>query len=195
MEFSMLVGVVVTLILVVPLVLGLRGKRRSLRELPQVAERLGLEHEGIARAGGLGRYKGRFRDHRVVVRPDAFGLIRVAFRERVAVSLSTDKAAPVTVEGVRPFDSGDRRFDRLFRHRYASPEVAERLRVDVRLREHLLTFHDTHRRALRSFAVDDQYVSVTLRQYAFFNYIPADQLEPLLHGLAGLADAIEPELR
>ncbi|MEM7412542.1 MAG: hypothetical protein AAF430_20090 [Myxococcota bacterium] len=186
------IAVLGTLAVLLPLILGALGKRRAERQLPDAAAALGLERDGPQGARQQGRYKGQIGGRRVIVRPDTFGMIRVGFESRPALSLSTDPAAVAVIEDVAPFETGDAAFDRLFRHRLASAEVAELLRTNERLRQRLVDFSKSH--SLRSFAVDAEYVTITGKVYAFFHYIPADRLEPLIADLVALADAIEPEL-
>jgi len=192
MKWFPLLGIVVVLAVVAPLIVGALGKRRAEREFPAEAERLGLAREGRPAAGKLGRFHGVFRDRRVVVRPDAFALVRVALESRPALSLSTDPATRNVVRDTRPFDSGDPVFDRRFPHRFASVDLAERLRADATLRRTLLDFAADPR--IASLEVNAEYVSVTQKIHVFFHYIPVDGFEALLGDLVALADALEPAL-
>jgi hypothetical protein len=177
-----------------PTIKGYFGKRRALEALPREAERLGLRPQADRPVlkGQLPVFKGSFRGRDVGLFPDAYGTIEVRLVNAPAISLSTQKDRVVDPSGLETFETGDRKFDKTFPHRLASPEVAGRLKTDSSLRELLLEF----RSKVRELSLTSTLVSCQADSGGtWMHYIQPDRLEPILSGAVDVAERVDAALR
>lgn len=107
-----------------------RGSRRAAEEgLPALAARLGLEHRPPAIPGLIGSVRGRFRGWEIFVDSDERPRVVVYLPGAPGLVLRTWEHEKRVPPGMERFDSGEPGVDARLRERFASAEVAARLRA------------------------------------------------------------------
>jgi hypothetical protein len=167
------------------------GRKRAAQLFPEIARELGLDYTPPRYPGNVGVLSGVYANRAVRVDPDDQRLIKLRFRGMPRVDLRTYENA------VRaPFDmtmvySGDRSFDRFFKTRFASEEIAERIASTDNPGRHLTPFTGRYARHVQSLTVTPDGVVCRL-DFGSPPYIPAGALHELLPACAALADLLEP---
>lgn len=167
------------------------GRKRAAQHYPELASELGLEYTPPRYPGNAGVLAGVYAQRSVRVDPDDQRLIKLRFHGAPRVDLRTYENA------VRaPFDmvtvySGDRDFDRFFKTRFASEEIAERIANTKAPSRHLSAFMGRYARHVQSLTVTSDGVVCRL-DFGSPPYIPAGALRELLPACAALADLLEP---
>lgn len=167
------------------------GRKRAAQRFPVLARALGLDYTPPRYPGNAGVLAGVYANRAVRVDPDDQRLIKVRFRGAPRVDLRTYENA------VRaPFDmvtvySGDRAFDRFFKTRFASEDVAARIVDTERPSRQLSAFMGRYARHVQSLTVTSDGVVCRL-DFGSPPYIPPGALLELLPACAGLADLLEP---
>ena len=170
---------------------GTVARSRANEQLPAVAKGLGLAIDG------RGYFEGEFRGREIYVRPDATSFT-TAFGEAPELFLTTVKKYTGRIPPeLEAFETGDARFDKVFRTKRASGAVAGALRADTELRATLLALADGRGPRLGSLTVSPT-GGVSGRVYEggpWVQHIPPGSLETLLERLVAVADALEYRLR
>lgn len=167
------------------------GRKRAAQHFPELARELGLEYTPPRYAGNSGVLSGAYAGRTVRVDPDDQRLIKLRFRRALRVDLRTYENA------VRaPFDmvtvySGDRSFDRFFKTRFASEEIAARLAGTKGPSRRLAAFTGRYARHVQSVTVTSDGVVCRL-DFGSPPYIPPGALRELLPACAALADLLDP---
>lgn len=156
---------------------------------PDLARQLGLEYQPSSLDGVIGRLRGRIDGFAVVVDPDDQRKLIVRFRGEPEIDLRTYDVGRRSAR-LRLYASGDRRFDRFFKTRYASEAIAERLdAVDV---SGLLDpFFGSYYRAIKQVNLTSHGVTCVL-DFGNPPHIPASAVAELLPALVRWARVIEP---
>jgi hypothetical protein len=167
------------------------GRRRAAQRFPDLARELGLEHTLPRYPGAVGTLTGVYADRIVRIDPDDQRLIKLRFKAAPRVDLRTYENA------VRaPFDmvtvySGDRAFDRFFKTRFASEDIAAQIARASSPGRQLAPFIGRYSRHVQSLTVTSEGIVCRL-DFGSPPYIPAGALHQLLPACAALADLIEP---
>jgi hypothetical protein len=167
------------------------GRRRAAQRFPELARELGLEHTLPRYPGAVGTLTGVYADRIVRIDPDDQRLIKLRFKAAPRVDLRTYENA------VRaPFDmvtvySGDRAFDRFFKTRFASENIAAQIARASSPGRQLAAFTGRYSRHVQSLTVTSEGIVCRL-DFGSPPYIPAGALHQLLPACAALANLIEP---
>ena len=167
------------------------GRKRAAQRFPELAQELGLEYTLPRYAGAVGTLSGSYENRQVRIDPDDQRSIKLRFRGAPHVDLRTYENA------VRaPFDmitvySGDRAFDRFFKTRFASEDIAAHIASTEDPSRHLLPFMGRYARHVQSITVTSEGVVCRL-DFGSPPYIPTGALHQLLPACAALADLLEP---
>lgn len=167
------------------------GRKSAAQRYPELARELGLEYTPPRYSGNLGVLAGVYGQRSVRVDPDDQRLIKLRFHGAPRVDLRTYENA------VRaPFDmltvySGDKVFDRFFKTRFASEEIAGRIASTNEPSRHLAAFMGRYARHVQSLTVTSDGVVCRL-DFGSPPYIPAGALRELLPACAALAELLEP---
>jgi hypothetical protein len=191
MNGALPIGMIMCVGMVLAVVYRRLGRRKAARRFPDLAQRLGLTHVPPLDPAGVGRLSGRYQGRSVLVDPDEQRLIAVRFEGAPRVDLRSYEAS------LRPpFDmvtvySGDRFFDRFFKTRFASEEIAARIADSDHPSTHLNALHGRFYRQVKSLAVTAEGVMCRV-DFGSPPYIPSAALEQLLPACVAIADLVEP---
>jgi hypothetical protein len=171
--------------------LSLLARRRSWKELPEAARRLGLQYAEATYRHELGTFEGTIRDRRVLVEPD-HPAIRVYYQSRLeGLDLFTWSPSDLRRPEVT-FDSGNADFDRRFRKRIASPAVAQAMCASHELLGGAAAL--ARRPCVAEVAFDTTRCSVFFGERGFWvplRFIRARELEDLLPVMLALVERLE----
>jgi hypothetical protein len=168
------------------------GRKRAAQRFPALASALGLEHTPPRYAGNVGVLTGTYEGRILRVDPDDQRLIKLRFHGAPRVDLRTYESALRAPYDMVTVHSGDREFDRFFKTRYASEDVAARIATSARPGQHLRPFSGRYARHVQSVTVTSEGVVCRL-DFGSPPYIPEGALNELLPACARLADLLEPD--
>jgi len=100
------------------------GRRRAAQRFPDLAAELGLDFAAPRYAGNVGVLSGTYAGRAVRIDPDDQRLIKVRFHGTPRVDLRTYENSLRPPFDMVTVHSGDREFDRFFKTRFASEDVA-----------------------------------------------------------------------
>jgi hypothetical protein len=167
------------------------GRKRAAQHYPELARELGLEYTPPRYRGNAGVLAGVYVQRALRVDPDDQRLIKLRFRGAPRVDLRTyENAARAPFDMITVY-SGDRGFDRFFKTRFASEEIAARIASTKNPSRHLAAFMGRYARHVQSLTVTSEGVVCRL-DFGTPPYIPAGALRELLPACAALADLLEP---
>src|SRR5688572_9006240 len=169
------------------------GRKRAAQTFPALARRFGLEYTPPRYKGAVGLLTGKFENRAIRVDPDDQRLIKVRFRGAPAVDLRSYEHAMRAPFDMVSFRSGDREFDRFFKTRFASEEIAARIARSDTPSRHLDPFIGRYSRHVQALTITGDGVVCRL-DFGTPPYIPDHALEDLLPACAALAELIEPTL-
>lgn len=167
------------------------GRRRAAARFPVLAGALGLEHTPPRYAGNVGVLTGTFRGRGVRVDPDDQRLIKVRFRGAPRVDLRTYENSLRAPFDMVTVHTGDREFDRFFKTRFASEDVAAHIARAARPAALLGPFTGRYSRHVQSVTVTAEGVVCRL-DFGIPPYIPEGALHELLPACVALAELLEP---
>ena len=168
-----------------------RGWRRAERELPNLAQKLGLEFSKGKFKYEIGKIHGQYQGRAVHIMPDNNASAQVEFFHRPKLEMSTYRTQRrYPPEGLFDFDSGNKSFNDFFQTRFANPEICEKLAQSAHQLNYLNQFKSKWKRILRFLTVNERGISCSVK-YGQATYIPADILERLLPDLCQLANLLE----
>lgn len=178
---------------------------KSLRELPVIAQQLGLEYIESSYYDKAGDIKGVYNGYRVEVLPygeTGNGRFVVYLNKSLGnCEISFDRRMYKPPEGMIAFNSGNALFDSRFKTRYATGELAEKIRNAGRKLDPILHFikrwRITHRWALGLVARSWLEITDTMVKYSDVplkggSYVlPASRVEKVLPDLVAMAQAFD----
>lgn len=167
------------------------ARKRATQRFPELAAELGLSHSAPRYAGALGTITGTYRERAVRIDPDDQRLIKVRFNGTPRVDLRTYEHAMRAPFDMVALYSGDRAFDRFFKTRFASEDVAERIAAEGELSRHIEAFQGRYARQIQALTITSDGVVCRL-DFGNPPYIPEGALQELLPACVALADLIEP---
>jgi hypothetical protein len=167
------------------------GRRRAVQRFPALAATLGLEHTPPRYPGNVGVLTGTYAGRSVRVDPDDQRLVKLRFHGAPRVDLRTYENALRPPFDMVTVHSGDRDFDRFFKTRYASEDVAAFIATAEGPGECLRPFMGRYARHVQSVTVTSEAVVCRL-DFGTPPYIPEGALNELLPACAALADLLEP---
>jgi hypothetical protein len=167
------------------------GRGRAVQRFPALAAALGLEHAPPRYPGNVGVLTGTYAGRSVRVDPDDQRLIKLRFHGTPRVDLRTYENALRPPFDMVTVHSGDREFDRFFKTRFASEDVAAHIATGERPGERLRPFVGRYSRHVQSVTVSSEGVVCRL-DFGSPPYIPEGALHELLPACAALADLLEP---
>lgn len=168
------------------------GRKRAAQRFPALASALGLEHVPPRYPGNVGVLTGTYEGRTLRVDPDDQRLIKLRFHGAPRVDLRTYENALRAPFDMVTVHSGDREFDRFFKTRYASEDVAARIATAAQPGQHLRPFSGRYARHVQSVTVTSEGVVCRL-DFGSPPYIPEGALSELLPACARLADLLEPD--
>jgi hypothetical protein len=167
------------------------GRRRAAQRFPDLAAQLGLEYVPPRYPGNVGVITGTYEGRALRIDPDDQRLIKLRFHGTPRVDLRTYE------NSLRPpFDmvivhSGDREFDRFFKTRFASEDIAAAIATAHEPSRQLAPFSGRYARHVQSVTVTSEGVVCRL-DFGSPPYIPEGALHDLLPACAALAQLLEP---
>jgi len=166
------------------------AKRRSMRELPAAAARLGLRHCEAEYTDKSGTMSGVYRDHSVLVRPDKPAII-VEYRFRIeGLDLST--WSDPRLRRPADFHSDHQDFDRLFRKRKLPSAVAKALSAEPAFFAQAVAFKSRWGRTIAQLDFSQVSFSAWIRERGLqFTYITAAELDGMLPAMVDIAEILE----
>jgi hypothetical protein len=167
------------------------GRRRAMQRFPALAATLGLDHALPRYPGNLGVLTGTYAGRTLRVDPDDQRLIKLRFHGTPRVDLRSYENALRAPFDMVTVHSGDREFDRFFKTRFASEDVAARIATADRPGERVRPFVGRYARHVQSVTVTSEGVVCRL-DFGSPPYIPEGALNELLPACAELADLLEP---
>ncbi len=100
------------------------GRKKAAARFPALASALGLEHTPPRYAGNVGVLTGTYAGRSVRVDPDDQRLIKIRFHGAPRIDLRTYENSLRAPFDMVTVHTGDREFDRFFKTRFASEDVA-----------------------------------------------------------------------
>lgn len=167
------------------------GRRRAVQRFPALASQLGLEHTPPRYPGNVGVLTGTYEGRSLRVDPDDQRLIKLRFHHNPRVDLRTYENSLRAPFDMVTVHSGDREFDRFFKTRFASEDIAARIATSQQPGRHLRPFVGRYSRHVQSVTVTSEGVVCRL-DFGSPPYIPEGALHELLPACAKLADLLEP---
>lgn len=167
------------------------GRRRAAQRFPDLAAQLGLDYIPPRYKGNVGILSGTYHGRPARVDPDDQRSIKLRFRGTPRVDLRTYENSLRAPFDMVTVHSGDRTFDRFFKTRFASEDVAARISTATRPGEHLAPFMGRYARHVQSVTVTSEGVVCRL-DFGSPPYIPEGALNELLPACARLAELLEP---
>jgi len=166
------------------------GRRRAATRFPALAAALGLEHTPPRYAGNVGVLAGTFSGRSVRVDPDEQRLIKVRFHGAPRVDLRTYENSLRAPFDMVTVHTGDREFDRFFKTRFASEDVAAHIAMAAQPGQRLRPFMGRYARHVQSITVTAEGVVCRL-DFGTPPYIPEGALHELLPACVELANLLE----
>jgi hypothetical protein len=167
------------------------GRKRAAQRFPDLAAQLGLEYTAPRYSGNVGILSGLYEGRSVRVDPDDQRLIKLRFHGTPRVDLRTYENSLRPPFDMVTVHSGDRVFDRFFKTRFASEDVAARISTAVEPGQRLAPFMGRYSRHVQSVTVTAEGVVCRL-DFGSPPYIPEGALNELLPACAQLAELLEP---
>lgn len=167
------------------------GRRRAVVRFPALASALGLEHTPPRYAGNVGVLAGSYEGRSVRVDPDDQRSIKVRFHGTPRVDMRTYENSLRAPFDMVTVHTGDREFDRFFKTRFASEDVAAHIARVARPGQSLRSFLGRYARHVQSVTVTSEGVVCRL-DFGTPPYIPEGALHELLPACVALANLLEP---
>lgn len=167
------------------------GRRRAVARFPALASALGLQHTPPRYAGNVGVLAGSYEGRNVRVDPDDQRSIKVRFHGTPRVDLRTYENSLRAPFDMVTLHTGDRQFDRFFKTRFASEDVAAHIAAAAQPGESLRPFVGRYARHVQSVTVTSEGVVCRL-DFGTPPYIPEGALHELLPACVALANLLEP---
>ena len=166
------------------------------RRLKAVARQHGLAMSAASRSY-MGVAEGEIGGHEVRIAPSSEAAVEVRFHPNPWCISTHPRHRP---DDVQWFRTGDPRFDHVFWHRYAKPDLVARLNASHAELAPIHWFLDRWERRLARLTIAGFGASAHLLPGAVSStpstrYLPADALDPLLRDLLMLAGALEAQAR
>ncbi|MFH1807651.1 MAG: hypothetical protein ABIJ09_02810 [Pseudomonadota bacterium] len=169
----------------VPILGPLLGRRRSFRELPQLAKRWGLSHGESDMRYRFGVLRGSLDGYRVEISPDVPSLTVHFNRSDHEFRMATmDLAARKR----KDYQLGHARFTRVFEWMELSPQVAAALRGQTEVFERVLALW-TYR--VGSMFLASSLFTLSLRPPLHLHFLTVEQVEDLLPRMVETVKLIE----
>jgi hypothetical protein len=170
------------------------GHRQAIKAFPLLASEFGLSFVPPRYAAAQGTLVGELNGRRIHVDPDDQQRILVRFKPSlstsVVIDLRTYEHSLRAPFGMVTLYSNDREFDRFFRTRFASEELAAQLAEASGLAAVVAPFRGTFARNLRGLSVTAEGVTCNL-DFGRPQHIPAEAVRELLPACIALAGLIE----
>ena len=167
------------------------GRKKAAARFPALASALGLEHTPPRYAGNVGVLTGTYAGRSVRVDPDDQRLIKIRFHGAPRIDLRTYENSLRAPFDMVTVHTGDREFDRFFKTRFASEDVAAHIAAASQPGQLLRPFLGRYARHVQSITVTAEGVVCRL-DFGTPPYIPEGALHELLPACAALADLLEP---
>jgi hypothetical protein len=167
------------------------GRRRAAQRFPALASELGLEFIAPRYAGNVGVLTGTYDGRSVRIDPDEQRLIKLRFHGMPRVDLRTYENSLRAPFDMVTVHSGDRTFDRFFKTRFATEDIAASIATAENPGQHLGAFMGRYARHVQSVTVTSEGVVCRL-DFGSPPYIPEGALHELLPACAKLANLLEP---
>lgn len=167
------------------------GRRRAAARFPALASSFGLQHTPPRYAGNVGVLAGSYQGRSVRVDPDDQRSIKVRFHGTPRVDLRTYENSLRAPFDMVTVHTGDREFDRFFKTRFASEDVAAQIAAAPQPAERVRPFLGRYARHVQSVTVTSEGVVCRL-DFGTPPYIPEGALHDLLPACVELANLLEP---
>jgi len=167
------------------------GRKRAAQRFPDLAAQLGLDYTAPRYKGNVGILSGTYEGRPLRVDPDDQRLIKLRFHGTPRVDLRTYENSLRPPFDMVTVHSGDRVFDRFFKTRFASEDVAARISTSPEPGQRLAPFMGRYSRHVQSVTVTAEGVVCRL-DFGSPPYIPEGALSELLPACAQLAELLEP---
>jgi hypothetical protein len=167
------------------------GRKRAAEHFPELAAKLGLDFTAPRYAGNVGVMSGTYEGREVRVDPDDQRLIKVRFHGMPRVDLRTYENSLRPPFDMVTVHTGDRIFDRFFKTRFASEDLAAQIGTARDIGRDLEPFMGRYARQVQSVTVTSEGVVCRL-DFGSPPYIPGGALQELLPACAKLAALLEP---
>lgn len=167
------------------------GRKRAAQRFPELAQQLGLDYTPPRYKGNVGILTGTYDGRLVRVDPDDQRLIKLRFHGTPRVDLRTYENSLRPPFDMVTVHSGDREFDRFFKTRFASEDIAARISTTPEAGQRLAPFMGRYSRHVQSVTVTAEGVVCRL-DFGSPPYIPEGALTELLPACARLANLLEP---
>lgn len=167
------------------------GRRRAVQRFPDLAAQLGLDYAPPRYPGNVGVITGTYEGRAVRIDPDDQRLIKLRFHGTPRVDLRTYENSLRPPFDMVTVHSGDREFDRFFKTRFASEDIALAITTAREPGRQLAPFSGRYARHVQSVTVTTEGVVCRL-DFGSPPYIPEGALHELLPACAALADLLEP---
>ncbi len=158
------------------------GRSKAKRQLPVIAQKMGLKETGAGPSKLFSKYSGKYSGYNVEVDPES-SLITVHMDPIPSLSLST-------YEKDVQFDTGNQLVDKYFKERKASDDISRQLVQSEAFLQRLQAFMENRRDICRFIVIQYDMIKCGMK-FGNGHYIPASILEPVTSELVGLADALQ----
>jgi hypothetical protein len=167
------------------------GRRRAAQRFPDLAAQLGLDYAPPRYPGNVGVITGTYEGRAVRIDPDDQRLIKVRFHGTPRADLRTYENSLRPPFDMVTVHSGDREFDRFFKTRFASEDIAATIASAREPGRQLAPFSGRYARHVQSVTVTSEGVVCRL-DFGSPPYIPEGALHDLLPACVALANLLEP---
>jgi hypothetical protein len=167
------------------------GRKRAAQRFPDLAGELGLDFTPPRYPGNVGVMTGTYDGREVRVDPDDQRLIKLRFRGTPRVDLRTYENSLRPPFDMVTVHTGDRVFDRFFKTRFASEDIAALIGTARDAGKNLQAFMGRYSRHVQSVTVTSEGVVCRL-DFGSPPYIPEGALNELLPACAKVAALLEP---
>jgi hypothetical protein len=165
-------------------------RKRATEDLPELARELNLVFDASRYAKGQGRLKGTYQGYEVRIDPEEARGIVVRSKQAVQIDLRTYEQSQRAPFGWVTIFSQDRSFDRFFKTRFASEELAATLADSPEPSRYLEAFTGAYARQIESLILTGEGLKCKLN---FGNppFIPAEAVRTLLPACVALVSFVE----
>ena len=167
------------------------ARKIAWRDLPKVANKLGLEYSQSTSYSEFGMLSGKVNGYQVFISPDS-GHLKLHFQTENKIKLSTERSATRPMKEMPDFKANNWKFNTIFKTRRASLEQSRRFSQFPEITNGFVSFYTRSVWHLSSIYIDENELSCSYRYgQPFFRYLPASTLEKMVYELVGLAQLLD----
>lgn len=168
-----------------------KGIKKAKKDLPQISKDLGFELIESDGVDGINGIEGRYETYLISISPNDPSVIDVELRNEVNIHLSNDEPSRSHLnEGMEKFDFQNLEVNKLFKTRFASKLLIEKLHMSKEIASFVDIFNDCWSSKISRIQCSQNVLHVRFR-YGVGSYIPSKYIEPIIKDLVKLASKLD----